>query len=221
MPALQIFENSPQTMSSREIAELTGKRHDHVLADIRKTLEEAGIEATEFSGALKMSSGQTATVYNLPRRECDLVVSGYSVKYRLAIIDRWQELEAGKSIKVPQTLSEALRLAADLHDKVIEQGKQLELAKPAVAFVENFVEAKSSKCLTDVAKILGKKPQAFMAKLADDGVIFKRGGVWIPHQRHIDAGRFSVKVGQSVGFAYEQTRVEPKGIEWLAKHYAA
>jgi phage regulator Rha-like protein len=66
--------SASQTMSSREIAELTGKRHDHVLADIRKTLEEAEIEATEFLGAYKMPSGQTATVYNLPRRECDLVV---------------------------------------------------------------------------------------------------------------------------------------------------
>jgi phage regulator Rha-like protein len=88
--------NKSQTMSSLEIADLTGKRHEDVLRDIRKTMNDAEIEATHFCVPYKMPSGQTSTVYNLPRRECDLVVSGYSVKYRLAIIDRWQQLEAEK-----------------------------------------------------------------------------------------------------------------------------
>jgi hypothetical protein len=40
-----------RTMSSLEIAKLTDKQHRNVLADIRKTLEEAGINAAEFSAA--------------------------------------------------------------------------------------------------------------------------------------------------------------------------
>jgi phage regulator Rha-like protein len=39
-----------QTMSSREIAELTGKDHADVLKDIRRILEEAEIEDGKFSG---------------------------------------------------------------------------------------------------------------------------------------------------------------------------
>jgi len=70
-------------MSSLEIAKLTGKRHDNVTRDIRKMLKELNLEATHFSGALKTSSGQNATVFNLPK---DLtLVTGYSIPLRYRI----------------------------------------------------------------------------------------------------------------------------------------
>lgn len=84
---------SPITMSSLEIADLTGKRHNDVLRDIRSTLEQAGIDAAQFCAASKYNNNNTRTIYRLPRAECDLVISGYSVKYRWAIIQRWYELE--------------------------------------------------------------------------------------------------------------------------------
>ena len=87
-------------MSSLEIAKLTGKKHPKVTADIKRVLEEAGIEASGFQLPSKMPSGQWADTYFLPYRETHLVISGYSVKHRLAIIDRWQELEASKNLVI-------------------------------------------------------------------------------------------------------------------------
>ena len=46
---LTSLQNTP-TMSSREIAELCGERHDNVMADIRKMLDELDIYAPDFSG---------------------------------------------------------------------------------------------------------------------------------------------------------------------------
>jgi hypothetical protein len=84
---------SIKTMSSREIAELCGKRHDNVMADIRNMCESLKIQSTEFSGDYKDDKGRTYPCFNLPKRETLILVSGYDIVTRAKIIDRWQELE--------------------------------------------------------------------------------------------------------------------------------
>ena len=91
---LMVIESSNVlTMSSLEIAELTGKRHDHVMVDIVKMLKDLEIHAPDFSGTYKTARGNEYKCYNLPKRETLILVSGYSVAMRARIIDRWQELE--------------------------------------------------------------------------------------------------------------------------------
>lgn len=86
------------TMSSLEISDLTGKRHDHVMRDIRTMLIElygdGGVP--NFGGTnVNPQNGQEYALFNLPKRETLILVSGYSVALRAKIIDRWQELEVG------------------------------------------------------------------------------------------------------------------------------
>jgi Rha family phage regulatory protein len=84
-------------ISSLEIARITGKRHDHVMRDIRIILEEAEIGLPRFGESYLNAQNKPQPYYLLPKREALLVASGYSVKFRLAIIDRWQELEEKSS----------------------------------------------------------------------------------------------------------------------------
>lgn len=216
-----IKANQSVTMTSREIADLTGKEHAHVMRDIRAMLETLEKDQSSFGYIFFDSYNREQPSFRLPYEETICLLTGYDAKARMKVIQRWQELESSSAHKVPQTLSEALMLGAELAKQVEDQKLQLEAAKPAVEFVERYVEARSSKCLSDVAKILGKKPQAFINQLSCDHVIFRRGSSWIPHQQHLDAGRFTVKTGSASGHAFEQTRVEPKGIEWLARNYGA
>lgn len=88
-----ISTQTVQTMSSREIAELTGKQHKDVLYDIRKMLESLGLSTADFSAVYKAENGQSYEQFVLPKRETLILVSGYSVEMRAKIIDRWQELE--------------------------------------------------------------------------------------------------------------------------------
>ena len=77
---------------------MTGKEHKNVIRDIRKILDELGIDALKFEATYLTVSGDERICFNLPRLECDLVVSGYSAKYRMVIIKRWQEPKVSKNI---------------------------------------------------------------------------------------------------------------------------
>lgn len=122
------FNETEATMSSKEIAELTSKRHDKVLFDIRNVLEQAGIDPTLFRGVYKDQQLIDRPCFNLPRRECDLVISGYSVQYRLKIIDRWRELES-KEQKPMTTMEMVIASAQHIQKLEQEQERQAEAIK--------------------------------------------------------------------------------------------
>ena len=66
-----------KSMSSLEIAELTGKEHRNVMSDIRKMLDELSIDAAKFSATYKAGRNNTYECFNLPkeRAEHDRVTS--------------------------------------------------------------------------------------------------------------------------------------------------
>lgn len=203
------------TMDSREIAERTGKNHADVCRDVRKVLEELEEDESKFASVYKGGNGEDRRCYRLPKRECLILASGYSIRLRVAIIDRWAELEAAHPFqpqaRVPQTFSEALRLAADLSDK-------LEAARPAVEFVERFVENATTQPLRAVAKVLKVKERAFVDALLDHGILYRLAGKLTPAAAHMDAGRFEVKeIVAKNGRAATQMRFTTKGVEWIAR----
>ncbi|MEX5536016.1 Rha family transcriptional regulator [Pseudomonas syringae] len=82
-----------RTMSSREIAKLTGKAHKHVLADIRSMLTDLEIDWADCSAQYLDSTGRKLPCFSLNRDLTDTLLTGYSAKMRLAVIRRWRELE--------------------------------------------------------------------------------------------------------------------------------
>jgi phage regulator Rha-like protein len=86
-------ENVARTMSSREIAKLTGKRHDHVMRDIRNMLTELKITDPSFGGSYLDGSGRLLPCFNLDRELTETLVTGYSIPLRHKVIRRLRELE--------------------------------------------------------------------------------------------------------------------------------
>lgn len=107
------------TMSSREIAELTGKRHDNVMVLCRSLRDMGVCPEIQETPYVNEQNGQTYLECRLGKRDSLVLIARISPEFTAAVVDRWQELEAKQApaFAIPQTLSEALRLAADLSEQ--------------------------------------------------------------------------------------------------------
>ena len=210
------------TMSSREIAELTGKEHPNVMRDIRSMLLELGEDVLKFEDIYADAYGREQPCFNLPKDLTITLVAGYNVQMRHAIVKRWQELEAQQAPKVPQTYAQALLEAGRLAQLAEEQAQQLALAAPKVEFVDKFVQASTgSKGFREVCKLLNANEAEFRCFLIDRGVMYRLGGKWMPYAQHLDAGRFEVKAGVAKNdHAYNTAKFTAKGVEWIAGEWA-
>jgi len=187
----------PQTMSSREIAELTGKQHAHVMRDIRTTLGELlGEEGlSKFGSSYLNAQNKAQPEFLLPKRESLILVSGYDVHLRARIIDRWQELEARGAVDVQRALSDPAALRKLLLDNVearLKLEKAVEAAAPKVAFADQVAAAPDAITLGQAAKTLGTGRNRLAAKLRELGWLTRVGE---PYQDKINAGLLDVKIG--------------------------
>ena len=213
--------SSVLTMSSREIADLVESRHDSVKRTIERLQDKGLIQLTPMV-EVKNHLGQVVTEYQLIKRDSYVVVAQLSPEFTARLVDRWQELENQQMPQIPQTLSEALRLAADQAEQIERQNLLIEQQRPKVEFVQRYVEAGTTKSLRETAKILRVPERAMIDCLVGDGLLFRQSGNLLPYQKYHAKGLFDVKTGTTEhGHNYTQTRVTSKGIEFIASRYAS
>lgn len=213
--------SSVLTMSSREIADLVESRHDSVKRTIERLQDKGLIQLTPMV-EVKNHLGQIVTEYQLIKRDTYVVVAQLSPEFTARLVDRWQELENQQLPQIPQTLSEALRLAADQAEQIERQNLLIEQQRPKVEFVQRYVEAGTTKSLRETAKILRVPERAMIDCLVGDGLLFRQSGNLLPYQKYHAKGLFDVKTGTTeYGHNYTQTRVTSKGIEYIASRYAS
>lgn len=210
-------------MTSLEIAGLCEKRHDNVMSDIRNMLTLLNIQSPEFLGDYRDDKGRNYPCFHLPKDLCLTLVSGYNVVLRKRIIDRWLELEQLNQPKVPQSFSEALRLAAELEEQKQQLKDELAVAAPKAEFVDRYVTATGSMTFRQVAKLLNAKEPEFRLFLLDNHIMYRLSNVLTPYHQHIEAGRFEVKTGttSASNYAFSQARFTAKGVKWIGGLWTA
>lgn len=207
------------TMSSREIAELVESRHDSVKRTIERLQDKGLIQLTPMV-EVKNHLGQSVTEYQLIKRDTYVVVAQLSPEFTARLVDRWQELESQRGI--PQSFSQALRLAAEQQEVIEQQNLQLAIQAPKVSFVEHYVEVGTTKSLREVAKILKMPEKAMISRLIEDKFLYRQSGNLLPYQSAHSRDLFAVKTGTAEhGHNFTQTRVTPRGIEFIASRYAS
>lgn len=218
--------NETLTMSSREIAELTGKRHDNVRADVQSLAEELSLT---FQEKVEATAGRPSKVYLLPKRETLILVSGYSATMRAAIIDRWQALEAQvkPAFVIPQTFGEALMLAGKLEQERQTLALENAIAKPKAEFFDELVDNSTVFTPTQVAHTIADKryntAQKVNLLLCDMGWQYKRGNQWVAYADVIKDGYMQSKVytNADTGHSGCNTRVTATGLNFIRQHIAA
>ena len=209
-------------MSSVDIASLCEKRHDNVMADIRRMIESLGIyESPEILGDYIDSLGRSYRCFYLDHDLTMTLVAGYHVKLRYRIVQRWRELEEGSG-RMPKSFSEALQLAADVQRRNEEQERLLKEAEPKVQFFEAVSASGDLLEMSEAAKILNYKEigRNNLFKILRGRGVFMSGGSQ-PKQEHISSGRFVYKeypftsggrdrIGKTV-------YVTQKGLAWIKK----
>lgn len=121
------------TMSSREIAELTGKQHQHVKRDIEKMLNELDEDASKFGHIYFDSMNREQTEFSLNRDLTETLLLGYSAPLRRKVLARLRELEgivAGSSLAIPN-FSDPVAAARAWADQV-EARRLAELTKAEI-----------------------------------------------------------------------------------------
>lgn len=191
------------TMSTREIAQLLNKQHSNIKVSAERLAEKGTIA---LQGSDFEHNGNTYTEYLLNKRDTLILVAQNCPEFTAAIVDRWQELEEQQAPRLPQTFAEALQLAAD-------QAKQLELAAPKVAFVDNLVDRSNLMNASQVAQ-KHKKSAVWLNKFLDDVGVYskaiKRGRVF--QQWFIDKGLGEMKQTE---LGYSQALFTNAGEVWI------
>ena len=200
-------DNNKQTMSSREIAELTGKRHSDILEAIRN-MEGAWekINGRKFPLVeYKDAKGEMRPEYRLNKAECLYVATKFNDEARAKLILRWEKLEQEKQNQIPQSFSEALKLAYEQSLKIEEQQKQLEAQAPKVLFTEAVMGSSSSCLIGELAKIITQNGYEIGEKrlfkyMRENRYLGQKGERYnIPNQQYIEQGLFELKKGTRSG----------------------
>ncbi len=195
----ELINSSIIKMTSIEIAELVGSRPDNVKISIERlaksgVIQLPALQVFEKINNLGLRRSVEAYVFEgeQGKRDSIIVVAQLSPEFTARLVDRWRELE-GATAKIPQTFSEALRLAADLEDKKAELEKQLALAAPKVEFADRVGEA-SGILIGNYAKVVGIGPNKLFAWMRDHKILIASGARRnVPMQEYMDRGYFTVK----------------------------
>ncbi|MBH8578807.1 phage antirepressor KilAC domain-containing protein [Bisbaumannia pacifica] len=187
-------------MTSLEIAELVESRHDNVRRTI-ETLSGRGVIARPQTEDVRETKGNnrsyTTEVYVFEgeggKRDSFVVVAQLCPEFTARLVDRWQELEQQVAQpQLPQTMAEALRLAADQAERLEQQERALQEAAPKVAFANRVEIAPDAITVGQAAKTIGTGRTRLFSFLRHHGWVNRRNE---PYQAKIEAGLMDVKVG--------------------------
>lgn len=174
MPILTQFGNSEQkTMSSRVIADLTEKRHDHVKRDVENMLGQLGLDIPKFGGIYFDAQNRQQTEYLLDEELTMTLVTGYNIVLRNRVIKRWKELEdkASKPVELSRMELIQLALAAEQENQALKD--HVAVLAPKAQALDTIADTSNTYCIRECAKTIGIKESELIQLLIDKKWVYR------------------------------------------------
>ena len=192
-------------MTSRDIAELTGKQHAHVMRDIKKEREKLGeLGLSIFGQSFYINSqNKKQPMFTFGKKGAMQLALKYDAVTRFKVIEKIEELEASRQLYLPSyQIGDPIKRA----EVWVEEYKEKEAAlarvkalqikniemKPKAEFFDDVAASKTAIAIGKVAKVLAVKGYGrnnLFQFLREQKVLMKDNS---PYQKYIDAGYFNV-----------------------------
>lgn len=183
-------------MTSLDIAEVTGKRHDHVMRDIRNEINELGKEISRpifGESTYKNGRGREYPCYMLNKKGAMQLALKYDAKTRHRVIERIEELESQQTQmeKPSYMIDDPIKRAEKW---IVEQTETKALAqennklKPKATYHDLVLQSQTLLTTTQVAKDFGLGAPTLNKMLHELGVQYKKGHRWYLYHKHQNEG---------------------------------
>lgn len=191
--------NGMNVVSSRDIAEGLGKRHDNILRDLEK------ISTTSNVRGLILPSNYT-DLQGKPRKEYLLTKDGFILymfniqgyqDFKMAYINKFNEMEKAlkNKFQVPSNFKEALLLAVKQQEKIEELQEEVEVRgqligelKPAKDYLDTILASGDTMKITQIASDYGLSAVALNKILNEQRIIRKVNKQWILYNTYTNKG---------------------------------
>ena len=120
-------------MTSREMADLTEKRHDNVRRTIDTLADSGVISRPQIEDGEKSANGVIETLYRIGKRDSYIIVAQLSPEFTARLVDRWQELELSAPVLAVPNFSSPAAAARAWADEYEAKNAALALADHATA----------------------------------------------------------------------------------------
>lgn len=189
MNDLVIMKDQQAVTSSLQVAETFNKNH----RDVLRAVDDLEKDVRNFAQMFLITDlpdtyGRKRRAFYMNRDGFTLLAMGFTgkkaMKFKLKYIEAFNKMESHiktGGFKVPSTMAEALRLAAD-------QQEQIETMKPKATYYDLILQNKDLMSVTPIAKDYGMSATKLNQLLAEWGIQYKQGRQWILYAKYQNKG---------------------------------
>ena len=200
-------------IDSREVAEMMDRTHSDIMKMIQGSGKNLGIIPILTEGnfpvvdyfiesSYRDAKGEERKCYLCTKMGCEMLGNKqqgskgilFSAKY----VERFNEMERAlkeqsmDSYMIEDPYSRALRWAEEYKEKMLLQ-KEVEVARPKVAYYDDVLDTKGSMTTTQIAKSFGMTSHKLNTYLKNKGVQFKKSSMWNLYKEYDGKGYTEVR----------------------------